>query len=323
MLVAQIANSIPGLTVHDLSHLDSLWDTASLATDGAISINPAEAFVFGASVLIHDSAMTLAAYPHGLDDLKKTVEWRDFVVALVGAENQTQGIIDNPPPDICEKAVAHVLRVLHASQSERLATQGWISANSERLHLIEDSDLRYFYGSCIGRIAHSHWWPTSKIEEELSQDLGAMATRTRCLVDKAKVACLLRVADALNIDQRRAPRFLRTLVNPNGLSALHWAFQERLALPHIEHESVVFTSGADFPIEDADAWWLAYDTICDIDRELREVDLLMQNRGRGIFRARQVKGAGSPESLARTVQPSQRLETCRHQTEGFRHSKGG
>ncbi|RYH44670.1 MAG: ATP-binding protein, partial [Alcaligenaceae bacterium] len=62
VLVTQIAAAIPGLTVHDLTHLDALWETASLVSEGAITVTPAEAFVFGASILLHDSAMSLAAY---------------------------------------------------------------------------------------------------------------------------------------------------------------------------------------------------------------------------------------------------------------------
>ena len=100
--------------------------------------------------------------------------------------------------------------------------------------LSKDSDLRRFYGPTIGQIAHSHWWSVHKVEDELSEDLGALANRTHNLVDRVKLACLLRVADALHLDSRRAPRFLRTVTNPSGISSLHWDFQERLARPHIE-----------------------------------------------------------------------------------------
>src|SRR5690348_5678369 len=62
-LVSRIASDIPGLTVHDLTHLDALWDTASLVAEGAITLSPPEGFVLGASILLHDSAMTVAAYP--------------------------------------------------------------------------------------------------------------------------------------------------------------------------------------------------------------------------------------------------------------------
>jgi hypothetical protein len=62
-LVAQIASDMPGMTVHDLTHLDALWETASLVAEGAIDVSPPEGFVLGASILLHDSAMTVAAYP--------------------------------------------------------------------------------------------------------------------------------------------------------------------------------------------------------------------------------------------------------------------
>ena len=65
---------------------------------------------------------------------------------------------------------------------------------------------------------------------------------------------------------------------------------------------MVFTTGQPFAREDAEAWWLAYDTLNAVDRELRDVDLLLQDRGREILKARRVKGAGSPEILARLVQ---------------------
>ncbi|MBB3815684.1 hypothetical protein FHY13_004091 [Xanthomonas arboricola] len=302
VLVSQIAASMPGLTVHDLTHLDALWETASLVSEGAITVSPAEAFVFGASVLLHDSAMSLAAYPQGLDQLKQTIAWKDTVTALLGDGDHHLDAVNTPPQEIVQRAVPEVLRQLHAQQAGALAKQGWTSASGDTIYLIDDAELRFFYGDTIGQIAHSHWWSVSRVEDELSEDLGAFPSKTKSRIDRVKLACLLRIADALHLDQRRAPRFLRALTEPQGVSALHWTFQERLAVPHIEHEAVVFTAGAPFTVADADAWWLAYDTISAVNRELQDVDLLMQNRAQGLFfRARRVKGAGSPEALARTI----------------------
>ena len=78
-------------------------------------------------------------------------------------------------------------------------------------------------------------------------------------------------------------------------------FKDELAKPHVDLDAVVFTSGQPFARQDAEAWWLAYDTLRDVDRELHEVDLLLQERGRGQFKARRVRGANSPEALATTV----------------------
>lgn len=305
VLVSHIAAAMPGLTVHDLTHLDALWDTASLVAEGALTVSPAEAFVFGASVLLHDSAMSLAAYPNGLSQLKDTIAWKDTVTALLGEEGQSLHDVQSPPSKIEERAIPEVLRQLHAEHAFTLATQSWPSANGEALYLIDDAELRYFYGDTIGKIAHSHWWSISKVEKELSVDLGAFPSKTKSPIDRIKIACLLRIADALHLDQGRAPRFSRALANPQGVSKLHWNFQEKLASPRIEHEAIVFTSAMPFSIADADSWWLAYDTISAVDKELRDVELLLQAKASGLYiNAKRVKGAGSPEALAKTISTS-------------------
>lgn len=304
-LVSRIAVDLPGMTIHDISHLDALWDTASSVAEGAVNVNPAEAFVLGGSILLHDAAMSLAAYPGGLAEVRSTVAWKDAVarLALASEENGSEQFdVDNPPAEIVQRLVPDVLRRLHAERAEELAEQAWRTADETQVYLVEDSELRRFYGPTIGQIAHSHWWSVQKLEQEFSEDLGALANRTINRVDRVKLACLLRVADALHLDSRRAPRFLRTITNPAGVSALHWSFQERLARPHVELDAVVYTTGQPFGREDAEAWWLAYDTLNAVDRELRDVDLLLQSRGREVLKARRVKGAGSPEILARSVQ---------------------
>ncbi|MBK5276834.1 MAG: ATP-binding protein [Desulfuromonadales bacterium] len=299
ILASRIVTDLPDFTVHDVNHIDALWETASIVAEGAIAMSPAEAFVFGAAVLLHDAALSVAAFPNGLADIKKTVAWKD-TIARFSSEVPTDWV-DEPAPEVLKRAIPEVLRRLHAEHSAELVEQSWSLSNGEPIFLIEDSELRYFYGRTIGLIAHSHWWPVSRIEVELSEDLGAFSTRTRSKIDVVKLACLLRVADAVHLDQRRAPRYLRSLVRPSGVAALHWNFQEKLATPHVELDSVVFTAGAPFTLKEADSWWLAYDTIAAVDRELREVDLLLQSRSRELLKARRVKGVGAPEQLARTI----------------------
>ncbi len=301
-LVARIAVDLPGMTVHDVTHLDALWDTASLVSEGAIGLNPAEAFVFGAAILLHDAGMSLAAFPGGFEDVKKTVIWQDALARrqLEAGDDGTGTSSTSPPPELVNTLIPDVLRRLHAEQAEQLAEQYW-EIDGTKYYLIDDPDLRAFYGPTIGQIAHSHWWPISKVEAELSGELGAFPQRTRHLIDKVKLACLLRVADALHIDSRRAPKFIQAITKPTGLSKLHWTFQDRLSRPHVELDTVVFTTGQPFDRANADAWWLAYDTLSLIDRELNDVDQLLRNRGKEVLRARRIKGAGSPEMMSRTV----------------------
>ena len=303
-LVSRISADLPYMTVHDISHLDALWDTASIVSKEAVCLNPAEAFVFGTSIFLHDAGMSLAAYPEGRTEVMKTIAWSDTVAHFVLSEEE-RGANTIDPDNLSEsnyqQILLEVLRRLHAEQAEVLAGQAWRSADGENLYLIEDSDLRNFYGPTIGQIAHSHWWSVHKVENEFSGNLGALASRTRSQIDCVKLACLLRVADALHLDSRRAPRFLRAITNPSGTSSLHWSFQERLARPHVEQDAVVFTTGQPFEREDAEAWWLAYDTLNAVDQELRDVDRLLQNSDRKVLNARRVKGSESPEILSQTV----------------------
>src|SRR5882762_7335281 len=210
-LVSRIAADLPGMTVHDISHLDALWDTASSVAEGAINVNPAEAFVLGASILLHDAAMSLAAYPGGLAQVKTTVAWKDAIARFaLNSEDDGEGPVDaNDPADAVLRAVIpDVLRRLHAEHAEVLAEQAWKNPDGTQVFLIGDDNLRQFYGPTIGQIAHSHWWSVHRVDEELSGHLGALASRTHNIVDRVKLACLLRVADALHLDSRRAPRFL-------------------------------------------------------------------------------------------------------------------
>ncbi|WP_420839477.1 HD domain-containing protein [Bradyrhizobium oropedii] len=61
VLVGEIHAVLPHLTVHDLTHADSLWDVASELCGPSFSLNPLEGFVLGASFLLHDAGMALAA----------------------------------------------------------------------------------------------------------------------------------------------------------------------------------------------------------------------------------------------------------------------
>src|SRR6185312_10804429 len=193
-LVSRIATDLPGMTVHDISHLDALWGTASSVAEGAVNVNPAEAFVLGASILLHDAAMSLAAYPGGLADVSTTIAWKDADARLaLSIEEAGGGKFDvaNPPAAVVQRIVPDVLRRLHAERAEDLAEQAWPAADGSQTYLVEDSDLRRFYGPTIGQIAHSHWWSVQKLEQEFSEDLGALANRTVNRVDRVKLACLL------------------------------------------------------------------------------------------------------------------------------------
>ena len=121
----ELANSIsfelPGLTLHDEAHLTALWDRASQLTGPRYQINPLEAFIFGGAVLLHDTGHAVAAYEGGVAELKRTLEYRDAVAALLReseAYAPSEQEIANPPEEIAKSALFTALRRLHAKQAE-------------------------------------------------------------------------------------------------------------------------------------------------------------------------------------------------------------
>ena len=298
-LVAKISRDLPHMTVHDVTHLDALWDMASIVADESYDVNPAEAFVFGGAILLHDAAMTLAAYPGGIADLRKQTEWCDLHARYM----ESVPVGDTAEAKEAEnRATADALRLLHAKQAENLPMISWKGPQGQDMYVIEDQQVRDFYGQKIGKIAYSHRWSIAKVEEELSGTLGALPGVIGCTVDILKVACLLRVADAMHLDKRRAPAFDFALVRPIGVSADHWKFQERMATPYVQADALVYTAQPSFDADIADAWWAAFDALQMVDRELRDVDRVLRNHSKTPLRVRRVEGAHSPSDLARTVE---------------------
>lgn len=298
-LVAKIASDLPHMTVHDVTHLDALWDMASIAASDNFNLNPAEAFVFGGAILLHDAAMTLATFSGGLAELREQTEWRDLNARYMASVPEGDSVAASEAEN---RATADALRLLHAKQAENLPMISWMGPQKQPMFIIEDQQVRNFYGQKIGKIAYSHWWQIAKVEEELSGTLGALPDVTNCTVDLLKVACLLRVADVMHLDQRRAPAFDFALTQPTGVSADHWKFQERMAKPFVKADALVYTAQPPFEVGAADAWWTAFDALQMVDRELRDVDRVLRDRQRKPLVVRRVEGAHSPSDLSRTVE---------------------
>jgi hypothetical protein len=148
-LVARAAADMPGYTAHDMTHLDALWETASLVSKPSLALNPPEGFVFGGAILLHDASMAPAAYPRGLDELKQTTKRADIAAKYAGG-----GPSKPSSPDLELRIKVEVLRQLHAEKAQELPTQGWRTSpeNDEKIHLIDHVELRRFYGNAIGAL---------------------------------------------------------------------------------------------------------------------------------------------------------------------------
>jgi hypothetical protein len=303
ILANEIAKVLPEFTVHDITHIDALWDTADLITSNDFNLTPTEAFVLGGSFLLHDLGMAVASFQNGIDEIKDQQIWRDTVAAL-RREQKKQNTPDSPEltRSIEQEATEKVLRLLHAQNAEKLAMRDWKDKDGKDFFLISNPQLRLSYGSIIGQIAHSHWWPAQELDEKLPKLLGAPGIfPSSWTVDAVKLACILRVADASQIDDRRAPQFLRILRNPKGYSDLHWNFQSKIYQPRLESARLVFTSKSAFSVDEVQSWWICYDTLKMIDNELREVDSLLTDTGRPKLQAFGVAGIEDPKRLAKLI----------------------
>ncbi|WP_194863195.1 ATP-binding protein [Myxococcus sp. AB036A] len=308
-IAEEIKLAYPSLTEHGITHLDALWEMTDLITGDDYPINPAEAFVLGGAFLVHDLGNGLAAFPNKEFELRSTHEWKDaFAVFFRREENSTPETydFDNPPPHIAQRATEEALRVLHARQAEKLALISWTGNNSQKNYLIEDSSLRSHFGKTIGEIAYSHWWDISEVEAKFNRRRLGAATSTPpdWSIDALKLACILRAADAAHIDSRRAPKFLMALRTPTGLSNAHWTFQSKISKPILQNNRLTYSTGEHFSPNEINAFWLCFETLKMIDRELHNVDSLLSETGRQRLTAIGVSGVEDAARLSKSHIPT-------------------
>ena len=293
---------MPDFTVHDVSHVDALWETADLVCGDEVTLNPAEAYVLGCAFVLHDAAMGAAAYGTTVPEALGQQRWHDLV-SLAYYEREgcwpDREELGDPPTEIAEACVATAIRETHAEQAKRLVDQPWRSSAGNEIFLIEETQLREWYGPLIGELAASHWWPVDRLAGEFRHSIGSLPWQpSEWIIEPLKLACILRLADATQVDSRRAPGFLFSLRRPRGVSREHWRFQEHISRPYRKGDRVTYSSLRPFPPQDATAWWMALEYLRGIDRELKAVDALLHDLGRDRLAARAVAGVDSPERFA-------------------------
>ena len=299
LLTSRIVDSLPGLTLHDISHLDALWGVASTIAGDDYTLNPLDCYLFGTAVLLHDAALCHEAYSGGRDAVRATTQWRD----AYNRRLTNQGTVD--PNDVDFEA----LRSLHATQAATLATEPWHIDEGDPWYIIDDADLRNQYGPLIGQIASSHHWDIEDVANTFAIPRPAAAfLHPDWSADPLTVACLLRAADAGHMNSARAPTFLLKILQMNSVSKAHWTAQNHLGHLSYNHDhptQLVVASTAPFPKAEASAWWVAFDLADQLNRELKQCDAVLRTaRGapRRLFARTAVAGAGNPVELAKYIE---------------------
>jgi hypothetical protein len=307
LLAAEIRRDLPQLTLHDLSHMDALWETASTILGPEYALTPTEGFVLGGAFLVHDLGMAMPAVDGGIDALRADPRWADLVTYEYRTSfdrEPTSAEVASPDESIFNRVLLSLLQQIHAANAERLLFTAFSrEGKGQRIHLIDDPEIRQAFGRVIGRVAHSHWWTLSEVERQFQRTMGATHWCPRdWTVDPLKVACVLRCADAAQLDARRAPMFLKATTEFPSTSADHWTFQGKLNKPYLEEGALVFTTGHAFSISEASTWWLCLETLRMVDTELGTTDALFADKGSPRFAARRVAGVEEPERLVSYVQ---------------------
>ncbi|MBC2836522.1 HD domain-containing protein [Paragemmobacter straminiformis] len=304
-LLTGIPQDCRDLTIHDVTHLDALWEAADLICGERILLNPAETFVLGLAILTHDAGLTSLAYEGGKAALKKTQIWQDFAAQYFYSRSGVDTSEQLTPSQEGE-VLFSVLRALHADEAIRLCKAEWKYGSSGPIHIVSDPELREAYAETAGRIAASHNWDSKKLTDELSSSIGGSPKLpSDWTINEVKLACILRCADAAQVDRRRAPLALYSAIKPSGYSQLHWEAQLKLNKPHIKNDTIYFSSSSTFATSEADAWWVAYDLARVLDFELKSANAILTDIGENTLIAQRVAGADTPDAFAKYVKTAQ------------------
>lgn len=305
-IAARIQTDALGLTLHDERHFTALWEAADLLIPPELSLSPVETFVFGVAVLVHDAAHTTLAYEGGLKALSETPEWADNLVARLGEDELDKIPLDleNLPENLKRAVLFDTVRALHAKQAHKILTVPFQHpAFDTDMYLIDDPSIRNHMGDVIGNIAASHHWDLSKVAQLAKSQNVAAPYHAYGSIRPMLLAALMRTADAIQIDNSRAPDFVFALMKPSGLSQSHWSAQNKLAtgVDSSDPNALLINSTAPFLETDAPAWWIAYDLANIADRELRNTDALLRDYGQPRLSLLGVKDAADPVRFAQHV----------------------
>lgn len=298
-LLDKIIVDFPCLTIHDITHVDGLWQVASVIAGSDYLLNPLEGYVLGIAFLMHDAALSYQAVG-GADNLRSTVEWKDFY-----ADNKKDTSKSNQEQLYETDFLA--IRFLHAKYAESLPTTLFEKPDGTRFYIIENESLRSHLGNLAGRIAASHHWSIEKVKSLGVQAAAPAGFPQEWRINPIKLACIIRCADAGHIDGNRAPDYLLKLLSINGVSRAHWEAQNRLSQIDIDitdESKVIIESNIDFPECDFAAWNVACDAVMSLNHEIKSSnDLLKSINPQICFKAKSVAGAESRAELSKYIKP--------------------
>lgn len=296
-LLDKIRRDFPNLTMHDITHVDSLWQVASIITGADFPINPLEGFVLGCAFVMHDAVLSYEA-AGGQEVLRATDTWKDYYSDYKNNPNLT-------PEQQLYEADFKAIRLLHAAYAEELYTRLFYRDDGSSFYLIENESIRNRFGDLICRIAASHHWDIERIDELGVQFSVPSDFPHDWRINPIKLSCILRCADAGHIDSGRAPDYLLKILEIKGVSRDHWVFQNKLSQIDIDIEDesrAVIRSSIKFKEEDYSAWNVAYEAVCVLNKEITASNELLRKHKLKEFQVKAISGASSQESMCKYIE---------------------
>jgi hypothetical protein len=312
--IKEVSSRIPyyqgSLTVHDLNHVDALWEMVDLLLYddekqfSELNLNPLELYILGTAILVHDVGLSAVALAGGLDELRKFPDFeptvRNLLRTKLRREPTTRDIsqYDLAREGVPDGVVGALLRSNHAAISGELVTRGWSFSDGQRRFLIENDELREDWAATIGALARSHNEDVKELRRLPEVESIRAGHRVDWTVRPQFLACILRCADILQIDHRRAPRLIVENTDFQGPSQIHWRAQSKIkTITADEHLIRVFST--DFNGDESDIWWQGYEMFRAAQRELDAVDTFLRQNDLPRFHRRRILGIEAPETFAK------------------------
>lgn len=296
-LLDKIRKDFPSLTIHDITHVDGLWQVASVIVGPQYSLNPLEGFVLGIAFLMHDAALSYQAVG-GKKILRETIEWKDNFADYKNLSSMSED-------ERLYETDFQTIRFLHAKNAETLYRTIFERKDGTSFFIVENESLRNHLGKLSCKIAASHHWNIDSIESLGGQIPAPAGYPQEWRINPIKLACIIRCADAGHIDGNRAPDYLLKLLSINGISRAHWLAQNRLSQIDTDindPSKVIIASNIDFPECDFAAWNVASDAVMVLNHELKiSNEILAKIDKKLCFMARTVSGAGSRAELSKYI----------------------
>lgn len=292
-LLEKIRKDFPNLTVHDITHVDSLWNVADTIIGKDYPINPLEGYILGIAFLIHDAALSYDA-SGGKDKLRNTIEWKDAFADNPG---------DKDDEEFKKECDFVTIRALHARYAEDILNKKFEKDNTTTFYIIDNDEYRTQFEDMIGKIAASHHWSIDDVSKLDTQINPGAELPGDWEINEQKLACILRCADAGHIDNGRAPYCIYNSMIVNGVSRDHWESQTRLGQVKENQknkEQLLITSTRPFDKDNFAAWNVAYDAVRLFDEELKKSNELLKPLGLS-FPHIGVAGAESKEALSNYI----------------------